>query len=102
MNAITEQIKPETLALIEQRAKTFGMSVDEYLESILPRGENDLSLKPEENEADFETDMNEFAEETDKSYKGNYSCEDIYFDRKAIYEKKIKYIVSFTVYVSIY
>ncbi len=87
MNAIAEQIKPETLALIEKRAKTFGMSVDEYLKSILPSGENDLSLKPEGNDADFETDMDEFAGETGKSYQGNYSREDIYFDHKNV--KKI-------------
>ncbi len=47
MNTTLEQIKSETLEIIEKQAKTFGMSVDEYLKSILPKGENNISLDAE-------------------------------------------------------
>ncbi|CAN5616862.1 hypothetical protein BH20ACI4_BH20ACI4_05200 [soil metagenome] len=82
MNTTVEQIKPETLDLLEKQAKTFGMSVDEYLKSILPKGENDLSLKAKKSDAEFEKDMQEFAENTENQteYNGTYSREDIYFD----------------------
>ncbi len=82
MNTTVEQIKADTLELLERQAKTFGMSVDEYLKSILPKGENDLSLEAEKDNAEFENDMQEFAEDIEKNtqYKGTYSREDIYFD----------------------
>lgn len=81
MNTIAEQIKTETLALLEKQAETFGMSVDEYLKSILPNGENDLSLNADL-AAEFEMDMKEFAETSEirREYDGTYSREDVYFD----------------------
>ena len=79
MNTTVEQIKRETLDLLERQAKTFGMSVDEYLKSILPKGDNDLSLDAEKSDSEFENDMNEFAE-NQMDYKGTYSREDLYFD----------------------
>ena len=36
MNQSFEQIKPETIALIESQAKQAGLSVDEYLRSLIP------------------------------------------------------------------
>ena len=45
MNATLEQIKPETLELIETQAAKFGLSVDEYLRRLLPRHEKELALK---------------------------------------------------------
>ena len=45
MNSTLEQIKPETLALIEERAKNLNLSVDEYLRSFLPESEKNLALK---------------------------------------------------------
>lgn len=80
MNA--QQIKPETLAIIQRQAKAFGLSVDEYLRSLLPPNENDLSLKSGLNDEEFEADMLAFAEGTENhsSYQGAYSREDIYFD----------------------
>jgi hypothetical protein len=82
MNTTVEQIKPETLALIERQAKAWGMSVDEYLKSILPNGESNLSLKSHKGVEEFEVDMKDFAElaEDQSDYKGTYSREDIYFD----------------------
>jgi Family of unknown function (DUF5678) len=47
MNLTFEQVKPETLAVIEANAKRFGLSVDDYLQSILPQKEQNLALKAE-------------------------------------------------------
>ena len=82
MNPTLEQIKTETLAIIEEQAKTFGLSVDEYLQSLLPKTQNDLALKADATDEEFESDMIAFAEETKNvsPYEGTYSREDIYFD----------------------
>lgn len=48
MNTTLEQVKPETLAIIESNAKRFGLSVDDYLRSLLPNEEKELALKGEE------------------------------------------------------
>ncbi len=79
MNATIEQIKPETLAILERQARTFGLSVDEYLQSLLPKTEKNISLQ---NGEEFEADMIAFAEDTENLsiYNGTYSREDIYFD----------------------
>ncbi|MGH9845795.1 MAG: hypothetical protein ACREEM_44385 [Blastocatellia bacterium] len=45
MNAILEQVKPETAALIGQLAHARRLSIDELLRSLLPAAE---SLKSEE------------------------------------------------------
>jgi hypothetical protein len=80
MNATLEQIKPDTLEILEKQAKIFGLSVDEYLRSLLPKTEKELSLEGNTNN-DFEADMIAFAEGTENSnYQGAYSREDIYFD----------------------
>jgi hypothetical protein len=81
MNAELEQIKPETLAVIEKQAKAFNLSVDEYLRSLLPEGEKNLALKSGGND-EFEADMIAFAEGTEdiSPSNGTYSREDIYFD----------------------
>jgi hypothetical protein len=81
MNATLEQIKPETLEIIEKQAKIFGLSVDEYLRSLLPKTKKNLSLRGDSND-EFEADMLAFAEESENlsTYQGTYSREDIYFD----------------------
>ncbi len=79
MSVTTEQIKPETIALIERQAKTFGLSVDDYLQSLLPKNQNDLALKNDSQDNDFEADMLEFAENIE-THQGSYSREDIYSD----------------------
>jgi hypothetical protein len=80
MNATIEQIKSETLEIIEKQANIFGLSVDEYLRSLLPKTEKNLSLNGDVND-EFEADMIAFAEETESvSDSGTYSREDIYFD----------------------
>ena len=80
MNTILKQISPQTIALLEENSKRMGISIDEYLQSILPKNEKDLGLKMEVSEAEFESDMNTLAEENLNSYQGSYSREDIYFD----------------------
>ena len=53
MNQTIEQIKPETIALIESQAKIAGLSVDEYLRNLVQHGNAaqqpvHKSLTPEE------------------------------------------------------
>ena len=82
MNATLEQIKPETLALIETQAEHLGLSIDEYLRRLLPTDEQELALKPDTKDDEFENDMIVFAEGTENlpEYNGTYSRQDIYFD----------------------
>ena len=85
MGTALEQVKPETLAIIESRARRGGLSVDDYLRSILPPEEKDMSLRSDAADDEFEADMIVFtheADETDASppYNGTYSRKDIYFD----------------------
>ena len=47
MNATLEQIKPETVKLLEKYAAELKLPVDDYLRRLLPHGENDLALKAE-------------------------------------------------------
>jgi hypothetical protein len=81
MNATIEQIKSETLEIIEKQANIFGLSVDDYLRSLLPKTEKNLSLSGDVND-DFESDLIAFAEDSESvsNYSGTYSREDIYFD----------------------
>ena len=37
MNQTIEQIKPETIARIESQAKLAGLSIDDYLQSLIPK-----------------------------------------------------------------
>lgn len=82
MNTLIEQVKPETLAIIEAQAKRLGMSIDSYLRTILPATNSELALAGDAQTEDFEQDMAMFAEtsEPTSNYDGNYSREDIYFD----------------------
>lgn len=48
MNTPLEQVKPETLAIIEANAERFGLSVDDYLRSLLPTEEKELAIKADE------------------------------------------------------
>jgi hypothetical protein len=80
MSVNIEQIKPETLTIIERQAKVFGLSVDEYLRSLLPKIEKELPLANGDEE--FEGDMLAFAEDTENlsNYNRTYSREDIYLN----------------------
>lgn len=82
MSTVSEYIKPETLSIIETQAKNLDLSVDEYLRRLLPKDVQELGLKPDAIESEFEDDMIEFAEGTANlvSSNGALSREDIYFD----------------------
>ena len=82
MNQTLENIRPETIGLLESQAKALGLSVDEYVRGLLPAGELELGLKPDAADDEFELDMAAFAETSDgpPPYNGTYSREDIYFD----------------------
>lgn len=54
MNTTPEQVKPETLAIIEANAERFGLSVDDYLRSLLPTEEKELALKADEQSEESE------------------------------------------------
>ena len=62
MNPTLEDIKPETLSLIESQAKYLGISVDEYLRRLLTATEQELGLKSEATDDDFERDIADFAD----------------------------------------
>lgn len=47
MNATLEQIKPETVELLEKYAAELKLSVDDYLRLLLTQDENELTLKAE-------------------------------------------------------
>lgn len=50
MKTTLEQVKPETIALLEANAKRNGLAVDDYLRSLLPADENELALKADADE----------------------------------------------------
>lgn len=79
MNQVLE-ISPETILKIESYARHTGVSVDEYVRSLLPSHQTDLGLAADLN-GDFITDMEAFADGGVQSpYSGSYSREDIYAD----------------------
>lgn len=82
MSTTLEQVKAATLARLESRARRYGLSVDDYLLSLLPADEKDMSLRADAHDDEFEADMVTFADETTSpnGYNGTYSREDIYFD----------------------
>lgn len=82
MNTTIKQISPETLELIEGQARSLGISADEYLRRLLRANEQELALKPDAKDDEFEDDMIAFAEGTENlpTYNGTYSREDIYLD----------------------
>ena len=82
MSTKLKQISPETLALIEDHARNLGISADEYLRRLLSANEQELALKPDAMDDEFENDMIAFAEGTENlsAYNGTYSREDIYLD----------------------
>ena len=81
MNRILEQVTPETAAKIAEEAAAQGLSVDEYLRTLLGltqvnTGTLDVSLD------EFEADLNALSDGTEDLSPTSltYSREDIYFD----------------------
>lgn len=46
MSSILDQIKPETAETIAAEARARGLSVDEYLKSLLPQSNGDETERP--------------------------------------------------------
>jgi len=46
MSSILDQIKPDTAETIAAQARARGLSVDEYLKSLLPQTNGDADEKP--------------------------------------------------------
>ena len=46
MSSIIDQIKPDTAETIAAEARAHGLSVDEYLRSLLPQSNGDADEKP--------------------------------------------------------
>lgn len=46
MSSILDQIKPDTAETIAAGARGRGLSVDEYLKSLLPKSNGDANQKP--------------------------------------------------------
>lgn len=82
MSTASEHIRPETLTMIEDRAMSLGLSVDEYLRRLLPGDVKELGLNGDDANREFEEDMVEFAEGTENRTPGKEprSRDDIYFD----------------------
>lgn len=76
------EITDKTVSLIESYAKHAGLTVEEYLHSLLPSTESDLGLPAETSAKEFYRDLEAFAETSGYSapYSGTYSREDIYAD----------------------
>ncbi len=77
MCAVMEKaLSPEIIALLETYARHSGMSVDDYVRSLLP-SETDLGLAAN---GDFDSDMESFADASEPitPYDGSYSRDDIY------------------------
>ncbi len=45
MNKTLEQISPETIELIESQAKLAGLSIDDYLKSLMPNGKENENVE---------------------------------------------------------
>ncbi len=91
MNTTIDQIKPETIALIESQAANLGLSIDEYLRRLLPTGEQELALKGDAVDDEFEADMAAFADGTENlsASNGTYSREEIYAE-ETVEELEVK------------
>ena len=81
MNAILEQVRPETAAKIAEQAAAHGLSVDEYLRTLLGLTQVNTSTV-DVSLAEFEADLNALSDGTEHLSPTNltYSREDIYFD----------------------
>ena len=79
-------VSEEVRCILEQKAKAQGKDVRSFVESIVQasasQGVDDLLAPAPVSDAEFEADMQAFAEGTEDllAYSGNYSRADIYFD----------------------
>ncbi len=78
-SVMNKALSPEIISLLETYARHSGMSVDDYVRSLLP-SETDLGLAANGSADDFDADMESFSElaEPFTPYNGSYSRDDIY------------------------
>jgi len=81
MHTVLKQIRPETVEMLAAQAKAHGLSVDEYLKSLL-RLTNGEHVTTAPTLTEFVTDMQALAEDTEHLPPESlaYSRRDIYFD----------------------
>ena len=77
MNVILEQVKPETISILEVQAKSSGLSIDEYLKSLMGISEDETKLVAT---TEFIAAMESLGSETATTIPTTYSRNDIYFD----------------------
>lgn len=83
---LTISVSEDVRHILEERAKAYGQDVKAFVESLVQttaiRPVDELPAPAPASEAEFEADMQAFAEGTDHLpvYSGTYSRADIYFD----------------------
>ena len=78
MSAILDEISEETAEALLSQAKSRGLSVDDYLKSLL--GVTGPSGARESTDEEFEADMNALAEKNLPRLPQEFSREEIYLD----------------------
>ncbi|MEW6211692.1 MAG: hypothetical protein AB1631_25255 [Acidobacteriota bacterium] len=78
MSAILDEISEETAKTLLAQAKARGLSVDDYLKSLL--GVTAPNSAPEQTIEEFEADMKTMAEKNLAPLPPDFSREDIYSD----------------------
>jgi hypothetical protein len=77
MNLILEQVKPETISILEVQAKSSGLSIDDYLKSLMGISEDALK---QVGTSEFIAAMESLGTESVASVLSTYSRTEIYFD----------------------
>lgn len=83
---LTISVSEDVKHILEQRAKAYGQDVKTFVESLVQatatQSVDELPLSAPASDAEFEADMQAFAEGTEHlpAYSGTYSRADIYFD----------------------
>lgn len=83
---LTISVSEDVRHILEQRAKAHGQDLKTFVESLVQatatRSLDELPAPVTASDAEFEADMQAFAEGTEhlRVYSGTYSHADIYFD----------------------
>jgi hypothetical protein len=79
MNSIIEQVRPETAELLAVQARTRGLSVDDYLKSLLETMNRTEAAPAPASVEEFMAAMESLAEDEVEPLPRDFSREDIYF-----------------------
>lgn len=77
MNVILEQVKPETISILEVQAKSSGLSIDDYLKSLMGISEDTMK---QAGTSEFMAAMESLGTESAAFVSSTYSRNEIYFD----------------------